>query len=339
MKKQKVKETIATGGYPYDLYYLPWLEEVWVHTWSNSAFDVISTAGSLRKTHTAIKAHVQPGWTHGYMYADQQIEDGKVGYVTHMFNPGIHQLDLSSKTYKDFVNVSNYGCRGTFNFAYSLVNKHGFFDCFRSKTLLELDMATDQVVRSYNFTGVPYASKYGRYIVTLYKSVNESTNMLLASEVVILAVSDEDSAPNQKPTVKIPGGVSKLVFDPNNIAVAYISLVYLDKIAVLDLNSLQVSYIDGVGSVLTAPGMHSVSRSLVVAGPWIVTPATANNSVAVINMASREVEGMVQGVVQGLRMIAVRQKVPVPSYAAEFIHFSPLKLIFTLLFALQVTVG
>ena len=57
----KVKERIATGGYPYDLYYLPWLEEVWVHSWASSTFDVISTAGSLEKTHTAIKAHVQPG--------------------------------------------------------------------------------------------------------------------------------------------------------------------------------------------------------------------------------------------------------------------------------------
>lgn len=273
------------------------------------------------------------------MFADQQLEDGKVGYVTHMFNPGIHQLNLISKRYKDFVNVSNYDCRGTFNFAYSPVNKHGFFDCTRSKKLLELDMASDQVVRSYDFTGRPYASKEGRYIVTLYKSVNESTNMLIASEVVILDVSDKDSAPNQKPTVKIPGGVSRLVFDPNNTAVAYISLVYLDKIAVLDLNSLQVSYIDGVGSVLSAPGMHAVSRSLVVAGPWIVTPATANNSVAVINMTNRELDGMVQGVVQGLSMIAVRQKVAVPSSAAEFIHFSLCKLIFTLLFALQVTVG
>ena len=273
------------------------------------------------------------------MYADQQIAGGNLGYVTHMFNPGIHQLDLSSKTYKDFVNVSNYGCRGTFNFAYSPVNKHGFFDCRGSKTLLELDIATDQVVRSYNFTGRPYASKYGRHIVTLYKSVNESINMLLTSEVVILVVSGKDSAPIQKSTMKIPGGVSRLVFDPKILSVAYISLVYLDKIAVLDLDSLRVSYIDGVGSVLTAPGMHSVSRSLVVAGPWMVTPATANNSVAVINIANRELEGMVQGVVQGLSMIAVRRKVPVPVSAAEFIHFSPLKLIITLLFALQVTFG
>ena len=57
----KVVETILTEGYPYDLYYLHWLKEVWVHSWTNSTFDVINTDGSLKKTHKAIKAHVQPG--------------------------------------------------------------------------------------------------------------------------------------------------------------------------------------------------------------------------------------------------------------------------------------
>ena len=58
---QQVIETIPTEAYPYDLYYLPWLEEVWVNAWTNSTFDVINTAGKLEKTHKAIKAHVEPG--------------------------------------------------------------------------------------------------------------------------------------------------------------------------------------------------------------------------------------------------------------------------------------
>ena len=57
----KVVETILTEGYPYDLYYLHWLKEVWVHAWTNSTFDVINTDGSLKKTHKAIRAHVQQG--------------------------------------------------------------------------------------------------------------------------------------------------------------------------------------------------------------------------------------------------------------------------------------
>ena len=57
----QVVETVATGQRPYDLYYLPWLEEVWVHSWSQSTFDVINVAGNLEKTHKAIKAHIKPG--------------------------------------------------------------------------------------------------------------------------------------------------------------------------------------------------------------------------------------------------------------------------------------
>ena len=61
----KVVETIPTEGFPYDLYYLQWLKEVWVHSWTNSTFDIINTDGSLKKTHKAIKAHVQPGQYRG----------------------------------------------------------------------------------------------------------------------------------------------------------------------------------------------------------------------------------------------------------------------------------
>ena len=58
---QEVQETIPTESFPYDLYYLPWRDEVWVHTWGNATFDVINTKGRLERTHRAIKAHVQPG--------------------------------------------------------------------------------------------------------------------------------------------------------------------------------------------------------------------------------------------------------------------------------------
>ena len=53
-------ETISTESNPYDLYYLPWRKEVWVNTWANSTFNVISTEGSLEKTHKAIKTNVKP---------------------------------------------------------------------------------------------------------------------------------------------------------------------------------------------------------------------------------------------------------------------------------------
>ena len=282
------------------------------------------------------------GWTHGFMYADSKVKDGEVGYVTHLFNPGLHQLDLSSKSYKRFVNVSNYGCTGTLYIAYSSVNKHAFVQCYasrRSVALLEMNLATDQIVKKWNTTGAPYASPDGRYIVTLYKSVNETANLLLDSKVFVLFIPDNNSVAVFKSEFNIPGGVSKLVFDKKADQqggyLAYISLVYSDKIAVIDLDRLEsyatkISYIEGVGSVFTAPGMHSVHRSLFKSGSWLLSPATANNSVAIINTATRELHGMVMGVAGGRRLIAVHSSPFSPSVAAKKTCCSQETLIFFL---------
>jgi len=276
------------------------------------------------------------------MYADSKVKDGKVGYVTHMFNPGIHQLDLVSKSYKGFVNVSNYGCTGTFNLAYSSANKHAFVQCYvarRSVALLEMDLASDQIVTKWNFTGAPYASPDGRYIVILYKSINEAANLLLDSKVFVLHIPDNNSPAVFKSEFDFPGGVSKLVFDKKADQqggyLAYISLLYSDKIAVMDLDMLdsygnKISYIEGVGSVFTAPGMHAVRRSLLRSGSWLVSPATANNSVAIINTATRELHGMVMGVAGGRRLIAVHSSPFSPSVAAKKTCCSQETLIFFL---------
>ena len=134
---------------------------------------------------------------------------------------------------------------------------------------------------------------------------------------------------------------------------AYISLLYSDKIAVIDLDRLEsyaskISYIEGVGSVFTAPGMHAVHRALLRSGPWLVSPATANNSVAIINTAAGELHGMVMGVVGGRGLYAVHSPVlhssvphsPVPrspvtsrSGAAEKIFWSQETLIVLALFS------
>lgn len=345
VKKQQVVETIPTDAYPYYLYHLHWLNEVWVHAWTLSTFDVINTGGKLNRTHKSIRAHVQPGFNHGYMFADHKVKEGNTAYVTHFRDPGLHQLDLKSKSYKDFVNVSHYGCTGTFYFAYSSINKHAFFDCRRKKGLLELDVSTDRVVRKWNFTGVPYASPDGRYIVSLYKDENRLTNELIASKVYVLVISGRDKPVIHE--VDIPGGVSKLVFyektGTSGRYVAYISLVYSNKIAVLDFEFLEspnyadkVEYIEDVGSVLSGPGMHAVSRPLLVAGRWIVAPSTVDSSVAIIDTTSRKLHGIVPGVVGSKRMVAVDLQATV---AAANRHPAQEILILAVLVAVCILVG
>ena len=286
--------------------------------------------------------HSSLGWSRGYMFADPEVKDGKVGYVTHVFNPGLHQLDLCSKSYKGFVNVSNYGCTGTANLAYSSVNKHAFVQCYASRrpaALLEMDLASDQIVKKWDFTGHPYASPDGRHIVILYKTVNETANRLLDSKVFVLFIPDINSATVLKYKSDFPGGVSKLVFDKKigqqGGYLAYISLLYSDKIAVMDLDLLdsyadKISYIEGVGSVFTAPGMHAVRRTLLRSGSWLVSPATANDSVAIINTTTRKLHGMVTGVAGGRSLFAVHLSL---SGAAEKICCSQETLFVILLFS------
>ena len=247
------------------------------------------------------------------MVANQEIQDGKVGYVTHFKNPGIHQLDLTTKSYKDFHNVSDQGCHGTFYLAYSSLNKHTFVECFRAPFILEMDLPNKQVIGKWNFTGKPFASPDGRFIVTLYTSINRTANLLLNSKVYVLHISDNGHT-SMLSTLDMPLGASRLVFGKKagqqSGYVAYISLLYSDKIAVLDLGQLEsgsalLRYIEGVGFVQTVPSSPGMSRPLFISGRWLVSPASANNSVAIIDTSTLKLHGMVSGVVQGQGMIAV----------------------------------
>ena len=112
----------------------------------------------------------------------------------------------------------------------------------------------------------------------------------------------------------------------------------------LDLDSVdsgnpQISYIVNVGSVYSAPGMHAISRPLVASGPWLVTPATANQSLAIINIATQELYGMVKGVVKGKGMVAYREiaaysTTPYPKGAGRSFCGSKAIVMFTLLYTL-----
>ena len=223
--------------------------------------------------------------------------------------------------------------------------KHSFVQCLDSRrssvAVLEMDLNTEQVVRTWNITGKPYGSPDGRFILVLHLSVNRTANVLLDSKVHVLFISGGSSTPVLKSTLDISFGVSRLVFGkkfgqeggypvlkptlhiPSVVSeqvydkvgqgdsyVAYISLLYSDKIAVLDLdqlasgNAAAVSYIEGVGSEITAPRMHAVSRPLALSGRWLVSPANANNSVVIIDTSTRKIHGMVMGVIGGQGLIA-----------------------------------
>lgn len=52
---------VVMEGYLYDLYYLLWMEEVWVYLWILFIFDVINVKGNLEKIYKVIKVYVKLG--------------------------------------------------------------------------------------------------------------------------------------------------------------------------------------------------------------------------------------------------------------------------------------
>lgn len=298
---QKKTETIITDPAPYGLYNVPWRKEVWVHSWTNGTFDVINTESRTR-THRAVRAHIKPGWTHGVMLAQRNLLDGNVGYVTHLWNPGVHSIDLKTKSYSGFINMTSQGCIGTYGIVYSPVNEHLFVQCYRKKrgnTIIQIQVPNGNIKNTWNILGSLFASPNGRYVVMLYAPVNRTTDQLLDNRMNVLELNGTHIL--KHPELHIPGGVSRIVFyaKTSGSYYAFVTLKYASKIAVVDLDlvkngNLSVTYIDDVGESKTTG--HATSRGIFSGGKWIVSPASKSRTVVIIDADTRTVHGKVENV-------------------------------------------
>ena len=234
------------------------------------------------------------------MLANKDILEGKTAYVTHFSNPGIHKLNLETKSYIAFLNFTKYGCSGTYGIAYNSYNKRLYVECqfrHRSLSLLELNVANDVVTEEHKFPGFPFVSPNGRFVLALYRYKN-------VSRMNILAIN---GMKNEKyPELRIPGGVSHAAFYPKkenpDSYIVFVTLDYSNKMAVIDLDLAKkgdisdVKYIENVGFLDSRP--HGASRKLFISGKWIISPASKNKTVVIINAETQKVHGKV-GVVNG----------------------------------------
>ncbi|XP_028392680.1 follistatin-related protein 5-like [Dendronephthya gigantea] len=310
-KTRKKIETIPTDPFPIGLHCLLWRKEVWVHSWSLSTFDIIATE-SRNRTHKAVRAHIKPGWTHGYMVADKDLNEGKTAFVTHFKNPGIHELNLETKTYTSFRNFSKYGCTGTMGIAYNAYNKYLFVECqkgYRSLALVTQD-TSGGITISWSILGVPFVSPNGRYVVILHRNTSIMNIFAIEGSAGINI--------NVYPRLSIPGGVSHAVFFPKgNTSDSYnvfVTLDYSNKIAVIDLslgkklNISDVKYIENVGFLDSTT--HGASRNLFINNKWIISPATRDKAVVIINAETRKIHGKISGVNEGTFAVWVPGRPP-----------------------------
>lgn len=234
------------------------------------------------------------------MLAQKDLLNGDTGYVSHLWNPGVHKIDLKNKDYSGFINMTSQGCIGTYGIVYSPINKHLFVECRKKmgNSIVQMKVPNGNMT-SRKILGSPFVSPDGRYIIMLYAPVNETANKLLDSRMNVLEVATD----RKYPEIRIPGGVSRVVFyaKKSGSYYAFVTLKYTNKIAVVDLDLAKngissdvLTYIDDVGDANT--GTHAASRGIFSGGKWIVSPAFKSKIVVVIDADTRKVHGKVGNV-------------------------------------------
>ena len=230
----------------------------------------------------------------------EDMQEGNMAFVTDYYVAGIHELNLETKNYTSFRNFSRYNCTGTLGIAYNSYNKHLYVGCDKkpSPSVVELDPVSG-TTKNWSFPGFPFVSPDGRYAVFLYRTKN-------TSRMNILAVNGAGFNASHYPELRIPGGVSHAVFYPKGKTsesfYVFLTLDYTNKMAVVDLdlakngNISDVKYIENVGDQSTP--FWWVRRGLFIAGKWIISPATQDNTVVIINAETQKIHGKI-GAVNG----------------------------------------
>lgn len=119
---------------------------------------------------------------HGYLRTENcQRQNPKLvyGIVSHLYEPGIHKLNLRRKLKTKFINTSTKGCTSTFGLAYSSVTNYAFVQCLSfsgsAGKMMIIDLTNDAVLPVSNsitagVTGIPYASPDGKYVVVIHEN-------------------------------------------------------------------------------------------------------------------------------------------------------------------------
>ena len=260
--------------------------------------------------HTSIKAQIidsYPRPAHGFFEGENcELTDKKTeyGYVTHIMEPGLHEVDLATKQYSKFYNLSNHQCYGTFALALSQPHRYAFIQCYTNedrdtKAQIVMDLKEEQIkaINSIHF-GLPFASPDGRFVITLnyfailaqyidpsgqiYLFQDIESNLLLSS----LAFYPRDAGYDVYVTSKDQSAIILLHVDQTGIKT--------------------VKFISAVGKPSQDKDWVHTQRSIVIGCGsnvrYLVTPATGEDAVAILDGEKQEMRGMVKGI-KGARTI------------------------------------
>jgi len=322
--EQKFVQEIATDDYPYQLKYFRSFDAVWVLCWGDSSLDVLTededdngtlsviNGASKMAPHMSVKAQINDGFqrpVHGFFAAENcelADEKTKFGYVTHIMEPGLHEIDLATMQYSKFYNLSEHKCYGTFGLALSQPHNLAFVQCYSNKDLdtkaqLVMDLKENQIeaISELNF-GSSFPSPDGRFIITLNYYAIITQYIDPTGQIFLFQEIESNLLLSQLAFYPRDAGYDVYVTSKDQSAII---VLHVDQ---RDINTLKI--ISTVGKPLEEDWVHTQRPIVIGCGPnsrYLATPATAEDAVVILDAERREMSGKVEGIKRGRTIVWV----------------------------------
>lgn len=318
--EQKFVQEVVTDDYPYQLKYLRSLDAVWILCWEDSSLDVLtededdngtlSVIDDASKTimHTVTKAQIIDGsdvqLVHGFFAAENcELADEKYGYVTHIMQPGLHEVDLVTKQYSKFYNLSDHQCYGTFHLALSQPHKYAFVQCYTNedldaKALLVIDLNENRIeAKSELNFGSTFASPDGRFILTLNYYAILTQYIDPTGQIFLFQEIESNLLLSQLAFYPRDAGYDVYVTTKDQAAII---VLHVDQ---RGINTLKL--ISTVGKPLQEDWVHTRRPIVIGCEPsarYLATPATGEDAVVILDAERQEMSGKVEGI-KGARTV------------------------------------
>ena len=273
---------------------------------------VINEAGKVT-VHSSIKAQMIDGIprpAHDFFEAgncELTIEESKYAYVTHIMEPGIHEVDLVTKQYSKFYNLSDYQCYGTIGLVLSQPFKYAFVQCYTneerdSKAQMVMDLRETQIkaINSFNF-GTPFVSPDGSFVITLNFYAILTQYIDPAGQIYLFNDIESDIL------------LSHLAFRPRDAGYdVYVTSKDQPTIIVLHVDPRGIKIIKFISTVGKPSGTRDwihTERPIVIGcesdAHYLATPATGEDAVVILDAEKREMQGRVEEIKEARTIVWV----------------------------------
>ncbi|XP_067052687.1 follistatin-related protein 5-like [Acropora muricata] len=310
---QNFVQEVKIEGYPYQLKYFRSLDAVWVMSWADESLEILTededdngtlhviTEASKMTEHVSVKIRPMddnPVSAHGFFVADNCNPIGaetKSGYVTHIFEPGFHEVDLITKQFSKFYNLSENKCYGTFGIAVSEPHSLAFVQCYTNeerdtKAQLVIDLKENQLKALNEFIfGTSFVSPDGRFVITLNYYAILTQYIDPAGQIFLFAEIESNLLLSQLAFYSRDAGYDVYVTSRDQSAIIVLHV---------DPRGIKTpKFISTVGKPQQKDWVHTQRPIVIGCGSdarYLATPATGESTVVILDGDHRQMVGKVE---------------------------------------------